>query len=232
MKILVVEDDTELGPDIIDYLSRSQYVCDRASSLHEASARLTECCYSGLVLDTDLRDGSGLSLLHQLRKLNKDLCVIIISSNNTLESRLEGLQSGADDYLVKPFYFAELVARMDAIVRRRQFHNRPTLDFKEIVINLEGHTALVNSQHVELTRKEFELLVYLVTNQENSLTKAAIAEHIWGEHLDNSDKFDFLYTHVKNLKRKLHEAGSRNYIHTIYGHGYRFGKESVSERTS
>ncbi len=223
MKVLIVEDEKDLGSSILEYLSQDQYICEWVTSYQEAIDRMERFDYGCVVLDINLPDGNGLSLLALLRKLNKNRGVIVISARSGLDDRLEGLQLGADDYLVKPFYLPELSARMAAIIRRRLFDGGSMLNYREIRIDLEGRSLYVNGKLLDLTKKEFELMVFFIANKEKNLSKSAISEHIWGGYMDNTDNFDFLYTHIKNLKRKLQQEGCENYIHSLYGHGYRFG---------
>lgn len=223
MKILLIEDEMDLGASIVEYLSNDLYHCDWVTSCKDAVSRLHSYEYDCIILDLNLPDGDGFSILTLLRKLEKNKGTIIISAKNSLNDRLDGLQLGADDYLVKPFYLPELSARVAAIIRRRLFDNRATMNYQEISIDLEAISVSVNGHPVELTRKEFDLLVFFITNKERNLSKSAIAEHIWGDYMDNTDNFDFLYTHIKNLKKKLLARECKNYIHSLYGHGYRFG---------
>lgn len=224
MKILLVEDEMDLGASITDYLSREQYVCEWVTSYAAAAEKLEDHDYICLVLDINLPDGNGLSLLSLLKRLKKNRGVIIVSARNGLNDRIEGLQLGADDYLIKPFYLPELAARIAAIIRRRVFDGGHTIEYCEIAVDLEGRVVSVNGKPVTLTKKEYELLVFFLSNKDKNLSKSAISEHLWGDYMDNTENFDFLYTHIKNLKRKLTNNNATNYIHSLYGQGYRFGK--------
>jgi DNA-binding response OmpR family regulator len=173
-------------------------------------------------LDISLPDGNGLKILEKLKNEGKMEGVIIISAKNSLDDRIKGLNLGADDYLAKPFHLAELGARVSAVIRRKRFDGNNALNFHEITIDLLGKAVSVNGKIVELTRKEYDLLLFLVSNKNRVVMKNAIAEHLSGDNAEAFDNFDFIYAHMKNLKKKLHEAGCVDYIKTIYGLGYKF----------
>ena len=138
-----------------------------------------------------------------------------------MDDKLGGLDLGADDYLPKPFHLAELNARTKAVFRRRLQKGNDSLSFNEIELNLETHEAIVNQEVLDLTRKEFELLHYFFVNQNRLLTKQSIAEHLWGDYMDSADSFDFVYQHIKNLRKKITKAGGNDYLKTVYGVGYK-----------
>jgi len=148
--------------------------------------------------------------------------IIIISARNSLEDKLKGLNIGSDDYLTKPFHLSELNARINAIIRRKNFGGSNMIQFHEIQLSAAARQVLVNEKPVDLTDKEYQLLEYFVANQRRMLTKSAIAEHIWGDEYDQVSNYDFIYTHIKNLRKKLMDAGSQDYIKTVHGSGYRF----------
>jgi DNA-binding response OmpR family regulator len=154
--------------------------------------------------------------------MNKNDGVLIISARHSLDDKVDGLNLGADDYLVKPFHLSELQARVTAIVRRKSFDGNNTIVFNEISIDTQAMKVNVNAGLLNLTKKEFDLLVYFIANQRKVVTKNAIAEHLWGDEIDLSDDFDFIYTHIKNLRKKLIEAGCTDYIKSMYGVGYKF----------
>jgi DNA-binding response OmpR family regulator len=174
------------------------------------------------LLDISLPDGNGLNILETLKANKKSDGVIIITARNSLDDRVKGLNLGADDYLSKPFFLPELSARVSAIIRRKRFDGNNTLTFREITINLLGKTVMVNDKPIDLTRKEYDLLLFLVSNKNRVISKNAIAEHLSGDDAELLDKFDFIYSHMKNLKKKLAEQGSGDYITTVYGLGYKF----------
>jgi DNA-binding response OmpR family regulator len=168
-----------------------------------------------------LPDGSGLTLLEQLKRDNKTDGVIIISAKDAIDDRILGLNLGADDYITKPFHLSELSARITALIRRRKFKGQTAIQLNELTIDPQAKTVSVNGQPVDLTRKEYDLLLYLTSNQNRVISKNAIAEHLSGD-ADTFDNFDVIYAHIKNLKRKLAQAGAEDYIKSVYGMGYKF----------
>jgi DNA-binding response OmpR family regulator len=221
MKILIAEDERELQQAIAVYLSRDANVCETASDYHEASEKLEFYEYDIVILDINLITGSGLDLLKQLKQQKKKCGVIIISANNSLDNKLEGLDLGADDYITKPFHLAELNSRIKAVLRRGQFGGSDSITFNEIRLDTLSRTAYINDKSIALTRKEYDLLLFFITNQGRVLSKAIIAEHLWGDDSDLLDNFDFIYVHINNLRKKLTSEGAK-YIQTAYGSGYKF----------
>ena len=221
MKLLLVEDQAELANSIRDYLEKEGNICEYADSYSKASEKLYGYEYDILILDLMLPDGNGLDLLSEVKKNWPEVGVIIISAKHGLDDRLKGLDLGADDYLPKPFHLAELNARIKAVFRRRLQDGKDLLAFNEIQINLTTYEVLVNNKPLELTRKEFELLRYFFVNQNRVLTKQSIAEHLWGDYMDTADSFDFVYQHIKNLRKKIMSEGGKDYIKTVYGLGYK-----------
>jgi DNA-binding response OmpR family regulator len=161
-------------------------------------------------------------VLNYLKEKSKNEAVLIISARNSLDDKLNGLNFGADDYLTKPFHLAELKARVVAIYRRKAFNSNNRLVFNEISINLLGRTVEVNQTPIVLTRKEYDMLLYFIANKGKVISKNAIAEHLWGDEMDMHDNFDFIYTHIKNLRKKLLDATTNDYLKSIYGIGYKF----------
>ena len=222
MKILIVEDEEELLKSMVAYLSGENYLCETAKDYRTARDLIETFNYDCILLDVTLPDGNGLVLLQQLKSEKKTDGVIIISAKDSIDDRIRGLDLGADDYLVKPFHLPELNARISAIIRRRRFEGQRVLVFHELTIDLTAKTVMVNELVLELTRKEYDLLLFLAYNKNRVLSKNAIAEHLSGSESDSFDSFDFIYTHMKNLKRKLTLAGGREYIRSVYGMGYKF----------
>ncbi|NII26370.1 response regulator transcription factor [Pseudoflavitalea sp. X16] len=222
MKILVIEDETALAQSIVAYLSDENYLCERAATAREAIDKIDVYDYDCIVLDLMLPGGDGLSILQEIKAQNKQDGVIIISAKNSLEDKIKGLQIGADDYLTKPFHLSELAARIYSIIRRKQFGNVNIIEQYELKIDLLAKTVLVHERPVSLTRKEFDLLLYFISNKNKVISKNALAEHLSGEVADMLDNYDFVYVHIKNLKKKLLEAGSNNYLKTLYGTGYKW----------
>lgn len=222
MKILLVEDEKELAKSIVEYLSKESYLCEVAYSYSEALSKIIGFEYDCILLDITLPGGSGLKLLEELKKSNSEDGVIIISAKNSLDDKITGLEMGADDYLTKPFHLSELSARIFSIIRRKKFHNHSVVTEEELQLDLLAKTAFVNKQELPLTKKEFELLVYFLGNKNRVLSKSTLAEHLSGDFADMLDNHGFVYAHVKNLKKKLSDAGYNHAIKTVYGTGYRW----------
>lgn len=222
MKILIIEDESELAVDISVYLSGMQYLCEIASTYSNAIEKIENYQYDCILLDLMLPDGNGLKLLEVLKTENKQDGVIIISAKNSLEDKIKGLEIGADDYLTKPFHLAELAARIYSVVRRKEFKSSNILEDQELKIDLLAKAVFVNNQEVVLTKKEYELLLFFLGNKNRIISKSALAEHLSGDLADMLDSHNFVYAHVKNLKKKLHEAGCASYLKTVYGTGYKW----------
>ena len=222
MKILLIEDEKELASDIKSFINEEGYVCETAYSFSEGLARINLHEYDCAIVDITLPGGSGLKIIEALKQLSGKTGIIIISAKNSLTDKLTGLGLGADDYLTKPFHLAELNARIKSVLRRRQFNGENQIRIKELAIAPEKREVMVNNKLIDLTRKEFDLLLYLVSNKERVITKESIAEHIWGDQADTFGSLDFVYSQIKNLRKKMLEAGSGDYIKTSYGIGYKF----------
>ncbi|MEJ4087008.1 response regulator transcription factor [Galbibacter orientalis] len=222
MKILIAEDEFSLQQSIAIYLEKQGNVCEVASDFNEASYKVSLYDYDIVILDLNLLTGSGIDILKQLKKeQDANTAVIIISANNSLDDKLKGLDLGADDYLTKPFHLAELNSRVKAILRRQKFGGGTIVVFNEIKIDTDGHLVTVGEKVIVLTKKEYDLLLFFVTNKNRVLSKEIIAEHLWGDNSDLIDNFDFIYVHVNNLRKKLTKEGAK-YIKTAYGSGYKF----------
>ena len=222
MKILIIEDEKELASSIQEYLSEEQYLCELASTFTEAMNKIDLYNYDCILLDITLPDGNGLKILEELTKEKKEDGVIIISAKNSVDDKINGLKLGADDYLTKPFHLSELTARIYSIIRRKQFNNSQVISHEELEIDLLAKTVAVNGKPIALTKKEFDLLIYFVGNKDRVLSKSNLAEHLSGDFADMFDNHDFVYAHVKNLKKKLSDAGCEQYIKTVYGTGYKW----------
>lgn len=222
MKILIVEDERELAKSMVQYLRQESYVCEVAHTEQAASEKILLHDYDCILLDITLPDGNGFSILEKLKKEEKTEGVIIVSAKNSLDDKIKGLNLGADDYLAKPFHLSEMGARISAVIRRKRFGGSNTLSFNELTIDLLGKITTIHDRLVDLTRKEYDLLLFLVSNKNRVVSKNAIAEHLSGDAAEVFDNFDFIYAHIKNLKKKLTEAGCQDYIKTIYGLGYKF----------
>ncbi|UKB82589.1 response regulator transcription factor [Chryseobacterium sp. MEBOG06] len=222
MKILVVEDEAALSKSIVTYLKQENYLCEVAPNFNTALEKVDSYDYDCILLDISLPDGNGLNVLKTLKEDNKTDGVIIISAKDSIDDKIAGLQLGADDYIPKPFHLSELSARIAAVIRRRRFNGGNVLVFHEITIDTVAKTVTVHQQTVDLTRKEYDLLLYFAINKNRVLSKTAIAEHLSGENADVYDNYDFIYAHIKNLKKKLGAAGSTDYLKSVYGMGYKF----------
>jgi DNA-binding response OmpR family regulator len=221
MKLLIVEDEKTLSDSILSYLTQESFVCEVADSYANALEKIELYDYDCILLDINLQDGSGLELLKELKANHKSDGVLIISARHSLEDKVAGLQLGADDYLPKPFHLSELGARVTAIIRRRHSGGNNLIRLEEVVIDTQARSVTVNNHPLELTRKEYQLLLYFAYNKGRVVSKNAIAEHLWGDDTDAAASYDFIYTHIKNLRRKLVEAGARDYIQSVYGMGYK-----------
>lgn len=225
MKLLLIEDEKELAKSIQSYLNGNDFVCEWVDSFSSAIDKISLYNYDCILLDLMLPDGDGFDLLSELKKQNKTEGVIIISAKETLETRIEGFNLGADDYLIKPFHLSELLVRIQALIRRKQFDGNNKIIFNEIEIDTLLKVVKVNNRSIEITKKEIDLLLFLIGNKNRVLSKGAIAEHLSGDMADMLDNHDFVYAHIKNLKAKLKNGESKNYIKSVYGLGYKWQDE-------
>ncbi|MCB9222585.1 MAG: response regulator transcription factor [Crocinitomicaceae bacterium] len=222
MKILIIEDEKELARDIKSFLASEDYLCESANNYADAIEKIHLHDYDCILLDLMLPGGDGIDILKEIKSHHKQDGVIIISAKDSIEDKVLGLKIGADDYLAKPFHQSELAARIHSVIRRKQFDSTNTIEQDEIRIDTLSKTVTVNDQQVILTKKEFDLLVFFVGNKNRVLSKEALAEHLSGDIADMFDNHDFVYAHIKNLKRKLKDAGCANYLTTVYGSGYKW----------
>jgi DNA-binding response OmpR family regulator len=227
MKILLIEDNVELTQNILSYLSNEGIRCESVLSLYEAEDKLLGYAYDCILLDIMLPDGNGIAIFQLISKLSPRPNVIIISAKDSLDDKLKGLDLGADDYLSKPFHLAELLARIKAIYRRSKLGGKDELRFHEITIEHQKLLVAIHGKPLELTKKEFDLLVFFITNKNRVLGKQVIAQHLWGDYTDDLANFDFVYQHIKNLRKKICAAGGRDYLTTVYGIGYKFDENAL-----
>lgn len=225
MKLLLIEDEKELALSIQKYLTDKDYVCEWVYNKKDAIEKISIYDYDCILLDLMLPDGNGFDILRELKHQNKTEGIIIISAKETLETRIEGFEIGADDYLTKPFHLSELLVRIQALIRRKNFNGNNIVVFNEISIDILSKTVKVNNKPIDITKKEIDLLLYLIGNENRVLSKSAIAEHLSGDMADMLDNHDFVYAHIKNLKKKLNDAGSGDYIKSVYGLGYKWKNE-------
>ena len=221
MKILIIEDEQDMLQNMKDFLEKENFVVETADSVFEAQNKIGVYSYDCILLDINLKDGSGFSLLEDLKKNNIEDGVIIVSARNSLDDKLEGLNLGADDYLAKPFHMSELNARVKAVLRRRQFKGNNKITIGNLSINLDEHEVSIDEKPLNLNRKEFEILLFFTSNQNRLVNKSALAEHVWGDHIDQADSFEFIYSQIKNLRKKLKAADADIEIKAVYGIGYK-----------
>lgn len=221
MKVLIVEDEPAMLESIELALKQENAVVETAENLSEALDKALIYEYDCILLDINLPDGSGLELLRELKQANKSDGVLILSARNSLDDKLEGLNLGADDYLTKPFHLSELIARIRSIVRRKKFDGNALVEIGNIQVDVSNQWITVHNQPVSLNRKEFAILLYLVSNKGRLVSKTALAEHVWGDQIDEADNFEFIYSQIKNVRKKINDLDSGIEIQSIYGVGYK-----------
>lgn len=221
MKILLIEDEKHLANSIKQYLTFEGYLCETCLTFNCAIEKINLYQYDCIIVDIMLPDGNGIKIVEKLKSINNTAGIIIISAKNSLENKIEGLEVGADDYLAKPFHLSELNARVKAIIRRKNFNGKNEIVFNEIIIIPSETKVTVNNSELVLTKKEYDLLIFFVVNKNRVVTKESLAEHLWGDEMDTADSFDFIYSHIKNLRKKLVAGGGKDYIRTVYGIGYK-----------
>ncbi len=226
MKVLLIEDEPELRRSIRMYLQEEGFMIESANDFPSAMEKADLYTYDAVLVDITLPKGSGLDIVRKLRAQNPATGIIIISAKGSLDDKILGLDLGADDYLPKPFHLPELVARLRALIRRKQFAGKQAIELDELRIMPEEKLVQVNGERIDLTVMQFDLLLFLVANKDRVLSRSAIVEHVWGDMADRLDHDDFLYSHMKNLRKKLTEKGCRDRIQTVYGLGYRLSTSS------
>ncbi len=222
MKILILEDERALSNSIIDYLTVVGHVCEVAYDFSTAIEKIELYEYDCFIVDINLPDGNGLDVIKRIKEKRLVAGIIIISARDSIENRVEGIEIGADHYLNKPFHLAELSAYIKSVNRRINFEGDNSIVFNEIKVLPDDYRVFIHENEIELTKKEFELLQFFLANKNRIISKSGIAEHLWGDNIDCSDSFDFIYSHIKNLRKKMLNAGSQNYIQTVHGIGYQF----------
>lgn len=221
MKILIIEDDNDLREILTQFLTRERYVVETAATYREAHSKAMGYDYDCLLLDIMLPDGSGLDLLSALNKAGRRPNVIILSAKDSIDDKVNGLELGADDYLPKPFHLAELHARLKSVLRRRQRDGERWLRCGNVAVDPETFRVEVEGTPLDLGRKEYDILVYFMNRQGKLVEKQVLAEAVWGDNIDQADNFDFIYAQIKNLRKRLKEAGADIEIKTVYGFGYK-----------
>ncbi len=225
MKILIVEDETRLLSLMSSFLKEQGFLCETAATYGEGLSRIRDNYYDIVLLDIGLPGGSGLSLIQHVRDTDAATGIIVISARDSLDDKISGLDLGADDYLTKPFQLPELNSRINSLLRRRQFGGTSVLRHHEIQLDPAAHLVTVNGREIPFTRKEFDLLLFFMTNPNRVLSRESIAEHLWEDDVDLADNFDFIYTHLNNIRKKIKSAGGRDSIRSIYGIGYKLVDE-------
>ncbi|MGK6351212.1 response regulator transcription factor [Parapedobacter sp. DT-150] len=221
MKLLIIEDEQGLRDNITQFLQKEQYIVEAAVDFHSAMEKVSLYDYDCIILDVGLPDGNGLGVLKALKSKQKRDNVIIISAKDSLDDKLEGLELGADDYLTKPFHLAELNARIKAVLRRKALGGRNVVILNNMELDFDGRTLRIDDVDIHLNRKEFDILAFFVVNKNRLIYKSALAEHVWGDHMDNADNFDFIYSQIKNLRKKMKDHGASLEIQAVYGVGYK-----------
>ena len=221
MKILIVEDEPALRELIQRSLEKERYVVEVAADFNSALRKIEDYDYDCVLLDIMLPDGSGLDLLEKLKAMHKRENVIIISAKDSLEDKVLGLELGADDYLPKPFHLAELNARIKSVIRRQHHDGEIDICLGNIRILPDKYQVLINDREVELNRKEYDILLYFINRPGRLVNKNTLAESVWGDHIDQVFNFDFIYAQIKNLRKKLKDAGATAEIKAVYGFGYK-----------
>lgn len=222
MKLLIVEDQKDLADSIKQFIAGEGYQSDFAFNFSKAEELINLTAYDCALVDIMLPDGNGLELIKVIKRLQPQCGIIVISAKNSIDDKLAGLDLGADDYLTKPFHLAELNARIKSVIRRRNFDGNNVIVLNELSIDTQKYEVKVKNTLIELTRREYEILLFFISNKERVLTKEAIVEHVWGDNSSAFDNFDFVYTHIKNLRKKIKDAGAGDYLKSVYGIGYKF----------
>ena|SRR5688572_30907257 len=221
MKILVIEDEPQMRSNIVTSLRQESYVVETAEDYFSAREKTGVYDYDCILLDIGLPGGNGLQLLEELKQNSKLTGVIIISAHDSIDDKVAGLNLGADDYLPKPFHMAELHARVKSLLRRKTLGGTALVEVSNLAIDTEQRKAIVEGKDLSLNRKEYDVLLYLVTNKNRLVNKTALAEHVWGDYIDEVNSFDFVYSQIKNLRKKLKDGKAAVEISAVYGVGYK-----------
>lgn len=221
MKVLIVEDETELRKTIQEFLHREKFIVEFASDFKSGLDKILAYDYDCILLDIMLPNGSGMDLLKEIKTLHKKDSVIILSAKDSVDDKVMGLELGADDYLSKPFHLAELLARIRSAIRRNHQEGENTVSYKNISVFPDKRSVFVDGKELILNRKEFDLLYYFIIRPEKTMQKTTLAEAIWGDYIDQADSLDFIYSQIKNLRKKMKTSGAEADFQAVYGIGYK-----------
>ena len=228
MKILIIEDEKELRKSLSDFIEGEGFIAENCATYDEAVDKVSAHNYDLLILDIGLGVHNGLDLLRSMKARLKDTGVIILSARDSFDDKIDGLDLGADDYITKPFHFGELKARIRSVHRRRNLGGNTAIEIGNLILHPDKFEATINETLLNLTKKEFSMLLFFVTNRNRVLTKVEIVEHLWGDYADSFDNFDFIYTHIKNLRKKLEQAGCKIGIRTVHRLGYKLNHSETN----
>lgn len=221
MKLLIIEDNQTLLEAITESLVAEKYLCETALDFFTACEKIHMYNYEIVIVDINLPGGSGLEIIKELKKTNAETGVIVISARNSLDNKIEGLELGADDYITKPFDMAELIARVKALIRRRNFSGSNSVTYSGVTIKTDVREVFVGESKIELTKSEYDILLFFFSNPNRVISRESLAEHIWGDNMDVVDSFDFIYSHIKNLRKKITSQQGSDPIKAVYGIGYK-----------
>jgi len=221
MKIHITEDNPKLLAEIRKALLSADFMCDASSGFEHAIEKIMLYSYDVFLVDVNLPDGSGLDLIAKIRENHPQSGIIIVSARDAVHQKIEGLDMGADDYIAKPFDMAELVARVRAVFRRKKLDGNSTIKYGMLEVETKKREVTIKGQLIDLTRSEYDILLFFLANPSRVITREAIAEHIWGDNMDMADSYDFIYSHIKNLRKKLVGAGTADPLKSVYGVGYK-----------
>lgn len=221
MKVLLVEDEHTLADEIVNFLAELQYECDTADTVKSATSILAERYFDVILLDLGLPDGDGLDILKTIKMDQADSIVVILSAKGDIKDRIEGLELGADDYLPKPFSLAELHARIQAIIRRKFATNGNVFQIGDFDVDLAMRMVYYKDKQIELYRKEFDILSYLILNKNRPLSRSQLYEHVWGDLSISNGDSNYIDVHIKNIRRKLAVYASVDWLKSVRGIGYK-----------
>ncbi|NEU09204.1 response regulator transcription factor [Flavihumibacter sp. R14] len=226
MKVLIIEDEKTLALEIRAFLNKAFYLCEMAHTGAKALEMLDLNLYDFILLDLGLPDMDGLQLLEEAKKLHADAAYIILTARGNIEDRIKGLDQGADDYLPKPFSLHELQSRMQAISRRKFGIRNELIPIGDFHVDLQNRSLSSGSDQIDLTRKEFDLLSYLLLHKNRVLTRMQLSEHIWGSFTDDDCDSNYIDVHIKNIRKKLGNYAPVDWLETVRGVGYKIKKQS------